>query len=77
MTVLIADLFQVYNFCLINMYITVLHTVRMHTFLFQCFFHDFGKLSVKLFKSATVNLGDAKMEGPYILYRQVLLFVKI
>jgi hypothetical protein len=76
MTVVIIDLFPVYSFCVVNMYITILHTVRMHTF-FQCLFHDFVKLSVQLFKSVTVNLGIAKMEGPYVLYKEVLLFVKI
>jgi hypothetical protein len=41
------------------------------------FFHDFVKLSVQLFKSVTVSPGIAKMEGPYVLYKQVLLIVKI
>jgi len=34
MTVHIVDLFPVYNFCVINMYIIVILTVGMHTFLF-------------------------------------------
>lgn len=41
--------------------------------------HDFVTLSVNtsIFKSVTVNLGAAEMEGPYILYKRVLLFIKI
>jgi len=33
-TVYTVDLFPVYNFCVMNMYIIVIHTVGMHTFLF-------------------------------------------
>jgi len=62
---------------LINMYIASSYSGKVYFSSLMFFFHDFVKLSVKLHKSVTVNLSNAKMEGPYVLYKQVLLYVKI
>jgi len=79
MTVHIVDLVPVYNFCVINMYIILIHTVGMHIFLFDVFLMIFLNCMLKYSNHQQVytSHGNTKTERPYILYQQVLLFVKI